>query len=227
MPFEVNTPLHGKLVLSDKTLESMLKSIDESLKFRLEYGLPFCQWDNTIDPNSRCEGDVCSVTPGDCPPGTEHVGAFHTHPTVTGMQPKGYAAFSAFDRMGNLLLDEKLSCVWGQEDNVVSCESPTRKASEDEKQALVTRFQQLGKITSVEEKEEYLRLHRELETYYKEVLLTDRAGLAEAKAKAKSLEDCLTYYSHRELTERARKAGLPALGGKKELCLKLLERGLI
>lgn len=50
---------------------------------------------------------------------------------------------------------------------------------------------------------------------------------AEAKPEVKGVEDCVTGFSHSELAERARKAGLSVEGGKRELCHRLLAAGVL
>lgn len=234
MPLGINTPLHGKLTLSDKTLEAMLKGIDDSYKYGIEYGVPFCQIDEVIDPDSTCEGDECSVGVARCPEGTEKVGDFHSH--VNTLDQKGYAVFSPADHLMSLLGESKLDCVWGQQDNKVMCESIAREATPGEKMALADRFDQLQDIMqkvamgvpiSLDDRTELIKLAHQLDDHFTEVATTDRAGLAEAKAKVSSLEQSLTYYSHKELTERARKAGISTEGGKRHIAERLIAAGVI
>ena len=234
MTLRISTPLNGDLVLSDRTLTSMLNAIDQTFKYSNEEGLSFCKIDEIIDPGEICEGDSCSVDIQGCPEGTEKVGDFHTHPNT--WQRRGYAHPSITDSAEGLIAGSKLTCIWGQQDNYVACRSPVRKLDPKEKTIIESVYDQitsiLPKILAEQElsPKEMAKIHEfnELVTELsREVLLTDRAGLAEARLKVRSFEDCLTYYSHKELAERAKKAGIGSEGGKKELCRKLMEAKLL
>ena len=234
MPLEVKTPLYGTLVLSDKTLRRMLDIIAQTYKTSIEFGLAFCKEDNTIEPGEICEGDGCSVEVPGCLESTERVGDCHTHPNT--IWARGYGYHSITDSMSDLLARAKLSCIWGQQDNIVSCRSLTRQPSNKELTTLRQQFIEAlpilekirTKVPIVPSELEKVRiLDAKVSDYSKEVLKTDRAGLEEAKTRVKSFEDCLTYYSHRELVERTKKAGISSEGGKKELCRKLLALGVL
>lgn len=230
MPLEVRTPLFGKLVLSDRTLTAMLDVIDKTFKHGEEQGLPFCKTDDVIDPGQLCEGDACSVDITPCPEGTEQIGDFHTHTSTADY--RGYAHPSVIDSAGDLIRGSKLACIWGRYDNEVNCRSLTREPTTAEKEEVDKQFRategQLRQIAfgiplSPEDLKRVRALNMMLDGYFAEVLRTDRAGLSEAMAKVRSFEDCLTFYSHKELTERAKKANISPEGGKRELCKKLLE----
>lgn len=234
MPLEVRTPLFGKMVLSDRTLTSMLDVIDKTFKYGEEWGMPFCKTDAVIDPGETCEGDDCSVDIQPCPPGTEKVGDFHTHTTTE--DHRGYAHPSIIDSAGDLIQGSKLACIWGRYDNEVNCRSLSREPTTAEKEEVDRQFRAtegqlrqiaLGMPLSPEDLKRVRALNTLLDKYFAEVLRTDRAGLSEAMAKPRSLEDCLTFYSHKELAERAKRASISTEGGKKELCKKLLEAGVL
>jgi hypothetical protein len=236
MALKINTPLHGALILSDNTLKSMLGAIDKTYKYRYEVGVPFCTTNTNkiIEPGQPCEGDSCSVESPTCPAGQTKVGDFHTHPNIDSQ--RGYGEPSIIDRVSAAIEKSKLACVWGQQDNIVSCDSPVRHMPDAEIHTIRLKFAKaanaLLKIRDgIPLSPEELQQVRELDSYvsslYTKVLYTDRAGLSESIAKVKTVEECLNYYSHHELTERARKAGIKPEGGKKQLCEKLLAMGLL
>ena len=234
MPLEVKTPLFGKLVLSDRTLSAMLDVIDKTFKYGVEQGLPFCKTDAVIDPGQVCEGSNCSVDITPCPPDTEQVGDFHTHPSIG--EQRGYSYPSIVDSADDLIRGSKLACIWGRYDNEVNCRSLSRDPTTAEKDEVGRQFMavepQLQQIVhgiplSPDDLVRVRALNIRVGSYFAEVLRTDRAGLSEAIAKVRSFEDCLTYYSHKELTERAKRANISPEGGKKELCKKLLAAGVL
>jgi len=242
MPLDIKTPLYGKLALSDKTLGAMVEVTDESEKYGVEHGVTFCQRDGDIDPDSTCKGGQCAVGIPHCPPGTKKAGDFHTHPNT--LNQKGYAIPSPGDHLHSMLAGDKLNCIWGQHDGKVVCESPVRETGDQEKRSLIERFDELRSAmkrvaTSTpigpEDRADLTGLAEDLSGHYSKVAVTDRAGLVGAKGKVveikvkarASLEECLTYFSREELTERARKAGLSIEGGKRELSERLIAAGAV
>jgi len=233
---EIHTPLSGDFTFTEAMLDKMLEAIDKTHKERIEHGISFCVDDREIKPGELCSGTICSVEPTECPPNMRKIGEFHTH-------PEERADFSVGDYMGllHMALDGKvgLGCVWGRIDNRFLCMAPRREITSEAYGKFMARYGEgisffddweiTGRQPTDGRRAELLRLTRDTEDYFLPVLETDRAGLAEALVKPRKLtiDECLTFYSHTQLAERARKAGISTEGGKRKICERLIEAGIL
>ena len=233
MPIDIHTPKRKDYSLTNDCLERVLKAIDRTHKERIEFGFPLCATtDKDVEAGELCEGDICAIEVKKCPPGQKSVGSVHTH-------PEGRADFSPADYITSLTEGADIGCVWGRIDNRLVCVSPRRKI---EKKELVSFEKRYAEVASLFEewsmtgreptngrRTEIVKLAKELEGLFSTVLETDRAGVAEAiiRPKKLKLEECLTFYSHLQVAERARKAGISTQGGKKTVCERLIKAGVL